>query len=153
MNTWDQRLNSVLRSWLGTPWCKGQCVRGIGIDCFYFVTAVLDELHGITAELPPRLPMDTAQNNRPLALATVRAFTNRYPCEVLRDVPIESGDMLIGRRGQSHDETFQHAMIVGPEPVPQLWHCPGPGHGVCYSPQAPWIVVQILRPTEKTKWI
>lgn len=145
--SWQTRLDSVLRSWSGTPWMKGQCCKGRGVDCWFFVVGVLDELYRITPPLPPRLPLDTAINNRPGAVAAIKSLTDRYPTsKAVGDV--EPGDVVIVRNPATRWGTLQHAMIVGLNS--QFWHA-GTG-GVGFTSLVGWSVERIFRPLNKETW-
>lgn len=43
----------VARSYVGTPWIHGACLKGVGIDCAQLLFAVFREC-GIDVEVPPR---------------------------------------------------------------------------------------------------
>lgn len=147
---WQQRLDSILREWDGTPWMAGQACKGRGADCRYFLMGVLDELYGITEPLPPRLPQDTSANNRALAVASVRQISTRYPCRVATGETIEPGDVLIVSRPATHEETLEHGMIVGVgDPLP-VWHCGSAG--VCFTALTGSVVKIIFRPLNKERW-
>lgn len=151
MTSWQKRLDSVLRSWQYTPWAPGQCCRGRGVDCRFFIMAVLDELFGITEPLPPRLPQDTGINNRIIALNSIRQITGRYPCRPMDREPPEAGDILIVRRPNSAGDAMPHGMIVGVgNPLP-IWHSSS-GMGVCYSSLAGWAIAHAFRPLNKESW-
>jgi cell wall-associated NlpC family hydrolase len=148
---WQAALDRVLRSWAGTPWRAGQCCKGShgGVDCFFFLVGVLDELHGITAPRPPRLPQDTSINNRPLATAALKRGLARYPCTTLSEEAIlQPGDVAIVRKPSVHPDTLQHGMIVGADR--QLWHsCT---QGVCFTSMAGWVRREAYRLTDREKW-
>jgi hypothetical protein len=111
----------------------------------------MDELHGVTAPLPPRLPQDTGINNRAFARRTVMQIMGRYPSRLLAsgERP-EPGDVLILRRHDQAADALQHAMIVGANH--EVWHC-GRAGGVCFSSIAGWTIQMAFRPTQKTKWL
>ncbi len=147
---WQNRLETVLRSWEGTPWAAGQCCPGRGVDCRYFVCGVLDELYQIRSPLPPRKPLDTAIHNRDGAVTALRQLIDRYPSETIPvDSAFEPGDVLIVRPPLAHDQTLKHAIIIGPGG--RAWHA-GRG-GVSYIAIAGWAVTHAFRPLEKQRWI
>jgi cell wall-associated NlpC family hydrolase len=151
MMTWQERLDSVLRSWIGTPWRAGQCMKGAagGVDCRYFVIGVMDELYGITAPLPARLPQDTSSNNPPLAASSIREIVERYGGRFLKpDEILEPGDGLIVREPGTHAEKLQHGMICGLRN--EVWNCSFPRVG--YTSMAGWQIVRRFRPPNKESW-
>lgn len=113
-------IDTVLRSWLGTPYMDGQKCRGAGVDCVRFVCGVLDDLYGFERTAIPKLPKDAAMNNPNGAIATFREILRIYePNEMLKDGNVEPGDVIItGPTGGG----FGHSMIVGSRPG-ELWHC------------------------------
>ena len=147
---WQIRLNQILQSWKGTPWGAGQCCRGKGVDCRYFVMGVLDELYGITDPLPPRLSQDTSKNNRTLAIAAVTQISKRYPCTMNSGDELEPGDVIIARSPDAAAETLQHALIIGVgEPVP-IWNASSGGVG--YTSLSNWIVTASFKTLNKETW-
>jgi cell wall-associated NlpC family hydrolase len=146
------RLDAVLRSWRGTPFAAGQCCRGRGADCRFFVVAVLDELHGVTAPKPRRLPLDVRWNNPPGRLAALREFTGRYPCRPLRvgREAYEPGDALVVcRPGQDPDRAHHLAIVGVGDPAP-LWHA-GLG-GVTFTSLTHYRVGHGFRFTNRESW-
>jgi cell wall-associated NlpC family hydrolase len=149
---WHRRLDAVLHSWDRTPFAAGQCCKGRGADCRYFVVGVLDELYGVTAPRPKRLPLDTGWNNHPSRIAALREFTGRYPCRPLHPgrEPYEPGDVLVVCRPGGPTEHAHHAAIVGVgEPVP-LWHA-GNG-GVAFTSLVAYRVGHAFRLLNKESW-
>ena len=111
-------LETVLRSWRDTPYMAGQQAKGVGVDCVRFVTAVLDELLGLSRTETPRLPPDRAMHDRKGAIATMRLIRRLYPpVETIRDKVVEPGDILIV--GQSTGGPG-HVILVGVRPN-TLW--------------------------------
>lgn len=39
-------LDSIARSWVGTPYMEGASTKGVGVDCYHFVVHCLDEWLG-----------------------------------------------------------------------------------------------------------
>ena len=147
----EQRLDSILRSWLGTPWASGQCCRGRGVDCRMFVCAALDELYGIKTPKPARIPRDTGSNNLPAAQAMTRTLMERFPIErVASAAEFQPGDILIVNRRGASRAAMQHLMIVGVGTPTPVWHA---GLiGVCYTALAGWTVAHAYRPQFRERW-
>jgi cell wall-associated NlpC family hydrolase len=143
-------LDRVLRSWLGTPWRAGQCGRGQGVDCRYFIVAVLDELCRIETPRPPRLPQDSGVNGHDRAWQAIRELAERYQCRTLAagEAP-EPGDVLILRRASQHADALQHGMIFGPRG--EVWHAGL--RGVMFTALAGWNIRLGFRPAGKDQWI
>jgi hypothetical protein len=123
----------------------------MGVDCRFFAMGVMDELYGITEPLPPRLPQDTATNNRPLAVEAIRQISDRYPCRVLgNDESAEPGDVLVVRRPNTHADSMHHLMIQGPGNPAPIWHAFK--YGVCFTTLIGWERRMIFRPLKKENW-
>jgi cell wall-associated NlpC family hydrolase len=138
------RLDAILASWEGTPRMAGQRTKGVGTDCAGFVAGVLEELVGYKMGT---VPLESAFQTRKTSVASFKLFLDAFPAEVLEDVDIEPGDVLIvGRRTQG----LEHALFVGNK---YLWHC---GHrGVSKTGttlQGRMIVKKILRYKDKESW-
>jgi len=138
------RLESVLRSWEGTPRMAGQRVKGGGADCAGFVVGVMEEMVGSKMEHPPLLD---AFQVRSTAEKAFREYFDAFPTEILKGEEVEPGDIiLVGRQNIGKE----HILFVGNG---ALWHC---GHkGVSKTGtalQGNMRVKKILRYKDKGDW-
>lgn len=148
----ERRLGMILESWEGTPYCAGQQVRGVGVDCVRFGTAVLDELYRRTSVTPcPRLPQDISMHDKVGALGGLKFFLRQYPNHVrVNASEVEPGDCIVtGPQGGGPG----HLMIVGPREN-TLWQASG--HGVHYTglamPPSVQTVYSCYRLLDKHLW-
>jgi hypothetical protein len=130
------RYARVLESWLGTRYMPGQLMKGVGVDCRYFLVGVMDEMYRIPADLPlpPRLDPWIAHHDRDAAVRATRAVMSRWPCSVMRGWThddLEPGDVVLIRRStRTLLADPGHVMLVGVRPR-ELWHSDGTSDGVC----------------------
>jgi cell wall-associated NlpC family hydrolase len=111
------RLESLLHSWLGTPFLAGKNVRGRGVDCVHFVASIYDALLG-TEYRHENLPQDASFHNKSKAEAGLRKFCRMYPSTTVKGDVAQPGDTIIcGPAGENGGPG--HGMIVGKH---QLWH-------------------------------
>lgn len=148
---WYQRYEDILRSWEGTPWVAGQCVRGKCTDCVRFVIAVLDEMYVIKAPLIPRKNQQFSYHNREAAFELAHMIATRYPSEVIKDSKdIMPADVVVVRN--SEEGGPGHVLLAGVMPF-SLWHC-AQDVGVCRTSLTQFkIVEKIWRPLEKSRWL
>lgn len=121
------KLAVLFQQWQGTPYMAGnQCIQK-GVDCVRWVTAVLDMMYDRAPTDIQTLPSDGSFHNKRGAMKAMIKIKRLYPhCKVLRDEPLEPGDLVIvGPPGGGPG----HAMLVGTEKN-TLWHC-APLSGVC----------------------
>lgn len=145
---WHHRLDAILNSWLGTPYVRGQCLRGVAVDCAHFVAAVLDELYAI----PPDgglLPTDPGLAREGVAGA-IRAMMKRWPHEDVDPHQLEPGDLLFVRAGGLGGG---HVLIAGPRKA-ELWHADSGGFGVCRTGAGAFVpdAIRAFRPKDKHRW-
>lgn len=155
-NQIEDRINTVLRSWEGTPYMGGQQMKGQGVDCIRFCCGFLDDMYGYRRIELPRLPPDTAFHNKEKAEELVRWVLEQYrPNRLVTDHTIEPGDFLF-----SYPEGGgpSHGMIFGADG--RIWHANGrPGRkggvkGVGLSLMArAQAKVEIWRLEDKHKWV
>lgn len=86
----SDKILSVARSWIGTPWVHHQRSKGLGVDCVGFINGVFKEL-GI--ELPP---IDNYR--RSPEGSELLDFINSLPFLREKEV-IESGNILVFKVG------------------------------------------------------
>ena len=151
VSSYHARLDDVLRSWQDTPYVRGACCRGRGVDCRGLVVGVLDELYGITAPHPARRSPTTAVHDHAGAVVALREITDRYPCRPLHvgREPTEPGDVLVVRLPGQHARTLAHAMIAGGDGR-SLWHAGAAG--VCYTALTDQAVTHAFRTLDKDRW-
>ncbi len=144
----EARILQVVAPWTGTPYMSGQQMPGMGVDCYRFVCAVLDELYGEPNDLRKiNIPHDTCMHNPSKAKAGMRKILERYPHEILQGVgEVQSGDIVVtGQNGAPG-----HAMIALNM---SFWH--QSGIKVCSTSRQgmEWPPVKICRPKNKESWI
>lgn len=116
----DDELQRVLLSWEGTPYMKGQQVKGVGVDCWRFVDAVMAELHGIQHEPLPRIAPDLNLHSSTEVYRLVKLAVGRYPHRLLKShEPVLPGDSVIVK--PSAHAGPGHILVAGVEPN-SLWH-------------------------------
>jgi cell wall-associated NlpC family hydrolase len=148
-----KRLEFVLRRWDRTPYMAGQRCRGIGVDCVQFVTAVLDELHGVSTKVP-RLRPDSAVHDGRQALPTIKAIRAGFESVVVRDSTIEPGDVIVVRATPfpSGPRRYGHVLIAGWE-VGTLFHAASPTGVSKTSLQGLQDVLRVYRDVNKDQWL
>jgi len=106
------RLETILKSWKGTPYSRGQRCKGMGVDCVRFICSVLDELEGLEPRPPRSLPADESLKYPKSARASIKRLLAPFrPYYTITDKRVEPGDVLVtgpiaGGPG--------HVIIVGP---------------------------------------
>jgi cell wall-associated NlpC family hydrolase len=126
---WILALDRVLRSWAGTPYVRGQGLKGVAVDCVGFVAGVLDELHGHRLPPPERGPVDVAWHDGDEAERISLKIAERWPHLLIRDwrqQGIDPGDVLLARVGGGKRRSVGHVLIVGADDR-QAWHAPTGG--------------------------
>lgn len=150
----ESRLEYVISRWVGTPYMAGQRVRGAGVDCVQFVTAVLDELH--RNEKPtfvPRLRPDSAIHDARQGGPTIKALRQGFASQVVRETVVEPGDVLVVRaiprsRGPRR---MGHVLITGS--VPNTLYHAMTGSGVTRtSIEGLDEILRIYRDKNKQRW-
>lgn len=86
------RVVSVARSWIGTPYRHQASLKGVGCDCLGLVRGVWREIHGSEPELPPAYQPDWAERSGEDRLrdAARRHFGVALPVAEMRP-----GDLLL----------------------------------------------------------
>ena len=94
----EARLESVISSWVGTPYLSGNRVKGMGVDCVQLVAGILDEFLEREDRTPvPRLPPDTGTHSTETAYRTVRALVTAYGGKEVEDGSLQPGDVVVAR--------------------------------------------------------
>lgn len=146
----DARMLSVIRSWIGTPYCPGSAVRGVGVDCVRFVASFIAEMEGSLREPMDRLPPDLSFHSPEKARAALRRFLRIY--EPYEKVPfgetLEGGDILVTQPSNAGGPG--HAVVVTPRPTFVV-------HALSTGVQVTSIyminrIVGIYRPGNKNRW-
>jgi len=142
------RLEREFIAWRGTPHVAGQAVRGVGVDCVRFITAVLDAAFGRPRTLTPRMPQDLAWHDARGAMRVAEAIIAMYPVVTGVDPGgVEPGDIILVRMGAGPG----HVLMVGPQPW-TAWHAPR-NSGVCRTGLgAVSAVLRIWRVEGKDQW-
>ena len=149
----EARLSNVLQSWKGTPYMRGQKVKGIAVDCVRFVCGVLDEMYRRPFEDFRDLPSDACMENPKGAVKVMLTVLRRYDhikVDTLNGLKIEPGDVIL----VGTDEGPGHAMIAGTKHN-QVWHCNG--KKVVFSPlsfsgKGMDKLFAVYRPQGKDQW-
>lgn len=147
------RLEAVLQSWKGTPYCLGQQCKGMAVDCVRFVCGVLDEMYQQPYKTVGVLQDDIAFHSREAASEGFRTIMQLYPDHTaLRGNEVEPGDILIC--GSKYGGPG-HAMIAGTRQS-TLWHTNS--HkvvqtGLAFPQAGMYHLHRILRADDKDKWL
>ena len=128
MTEWQLAFQRELQRLQGTPFLDGCCIPGRhgGCDCRFLLVGIYDRLHKITAPLPRKWEPRVYSHNYATAMQALRETIERYPLQLLENVPLEPADWVVCRRladvgKSSADSTPQHALIVGLD-TRELWH-------------------------------
>jgi NlpC/P60 family putative phage cell wall peptidase len=89
----QQRILTLARAWVGTPYQHQASLKGVGCDCLGFVRGVYAEACGRAAEAPPSYSRDWAEAARRETL--IEAAERHMVCLPLNHA--EPGDVLIFR--------------------------------------------------------
>lgn len=129
---------------------RGQCCKGMGVDCVSFVRAVLDELYRLPPTALQIMDRQLSLHDPREAVRIMRLLVDRYPNRILRGEAPEPGDVVIGRSGTQASPG--HVLIVGPHPA-QLWHVGM--SGVCFTGWGAYRpnIVRIWRMLHKESWL
>lgn len=120
----EERLESILQSWKGTPYLQQSMSPGVGVDCVRFACCALDAAYGIERVPTKFYPADQSMHNRKSAMSAMKWIIKRYEPNHRVDFlnePIEPFDLVVS--GPINGGPG-HAMIAGVM-KPQLWHIPG----------------------------
>lgn len=147
---WTRRVEEVCRSWSGTPYKLGRCVKQRYVDCIHFGAAVLDELYGINHSKDLRsLPPDACIHNRRGVQKALRALLEAYPSHRrVRDGSLEAGDLVVTGPQQGGPS---HLLVASRRGV--LWEASS--HGVRASGYGIFTVerlVAVFRAQDKHLW-
>jgi len=109
-----RRIEEVCYSWEHTPYMPGQQMRGSkgGVDCVRFVCAVLDELNGVTHDIP-REVQDRSLHDPEGAKKVVKMVRCFYPDHATLpegERQVEPGDVIITGHAEGGPG---HAILVG----------------------------------------
>lgn len=142
----EQRIDSVLESWVDTPYFINMAMKSQGVDCIRFVCSVFNELYREERASLPHLPQDTAMHNPSGAFAVLREVLRIYPeYEIVQD--IEPGDLAITAKPGCGPG---HSVLAG---TTHLFHAiPG---GVCRTGLSIFTthpIYRIYRPKDKMRW-
>jgi len=152
---WDQAVETVCQSWVGTPYKLNRCVKGArgGVDCVHFVAAVLDELYGIEfSKNLKSLPPDACVHNRRGVMKAGRALLEAYPSHArVEDGTVQAGDLVL-TGPVSDTPTTSHLLIAGKKG--KLWQCSNVGVNFTgYGMPSSEMLVGIYRASDKMeKW-
>lgn len=143
----ESRVNAVCERWEGTPYMRGQRLRGVAVDCANFVCAALDELGEYPAEPAAAIP-SALLGAAASADWHIAAMMRRYPHERLPDgAAIEAGDVVFVATGGG---AATHVMLAA---GPVLWFHAMSGVGVCRAGASAWPIARVYRPRDKARWI
>ncbi len=106
MSITREKIVSVARSWLGTPYHHQASVKGIGTDCLGLVRGVYREVYGEEAEIPPAYSPDWAEAS---GMETMLKAARRH-LEKQSLASLSPGDVIIFRLRPSM--VAKHAAIV-----------------------------------------
>ena len=80
----QERLITIARSWLNTPWRHNQCKKGLGVDCVNFIWAVAKEYGLNGSDLPLRYSRVSRYNEIESYLDEYAERTNTFsPTNIL----------------------------------------------------------------------
>jgi cell wall-associated NlpC family hydrolase len=101
------------RTWLGTPYNLGACVKGVGVDCVQFVAEVYKAVGLVPCEEEVGIFMHDwfAHTHEELYLLRVLKYTKRIvETQAYRSVKALPGDLILTKAAQS--KVYNHAGIV-----------------------------------------
>lgn len=110
----EERLHSILTSWIDTPYMEGQQLKKGGVDCVRFCCGVVDELFGYSRAPIEYLPADMSLHSPRSAFAAMKKLHRLYaPLEAVSPESLQPCDLLVV--GPVHGGPG-HLMIVGAMP-------------------------------------
>lgn len=135
MINFNGRLDTILQSWAKTPYFHGGNIKQGGTDCFQFIVAVVQELHGLDLSKEPVNPLDSGLHNPELGMRAIIRAVSRYPFEIVKradpivtamgcGVPSPQFEFLPGDIGCCRTATgitITHGFIVA-EDARMAWH-------------------------------
>jgi len=142
----DERIVTVARSWVGTPYRHQTALRGAGCDCLGLLRGVWREVLGTEPEPVPPYSMDwsEAQGEERLWAAAAR---NLIPTPLYSHAV---GDVVLFRM-RANSVAKHLGIVAGAGDTPTFIHAYS-GHGVVESPlSVPWrrrIVARFKFPEE-----
>lgn len=101
------RVMTVARSWLGTPYHHQAAVKGAGCDCLGLIRGVYREVAGREPETPPPYSRDWGEMR---GEETLLGAARRHLRELERGAAIQPGDVLVFRMRKG--AIAKHAGIV-----------------------------------------
>lgn len=125
----QQRIDSALSGWAGTPYGSGQQCKGEGVDCIRYLAAFVDEMYGHKRCPTERLPQDYSMHTRAGAISVMRKILRIYP--EMKKVPgttLEPGDVVVVGPKEGGPS---HCLIVGAKKN-TMWHAAN-NTGVCMT--------------------
>lgn len=127
-----ERIVSIARSWIGTPYVHQGSLKGVGCDCLGLLRGIWRELYGEEPEEIPPYSLDWAEATGAETLYTAVA---RHAREIGTE-RIAPGDIALFRmaaRGPA-----KHCGIVGSIPPPERGRSICEADRVGVTPPAPW---------------
>jgi NlpC/P60 family putative phage cell wall peptidase len=88
-----ERVITIARSWIGTPYIHQASLKGVGCDCLGLLRGVWRELHGSEPELPPSYSADWAEASGRETMAEAAA---RH-MQAIDIVDFAAGDVILFR--------------------------------------------------------
>lgn len=115
----NDRIDKVLRGWLGTRYGEGQRAKRIQVDCVQFVAGALDELFAVKAPtFVPRLRADVAMHAVRKGFPTILAMKKGWhTLDLVHDDTVQPGDVIVTRAEYQSDaeNRLAHVMIAAGE--------------------------------------
>lgn len=112
---WDPHVDSVIDSWIGTPYGLNQSKKQVAVDCIRFVTSCCDELLQRPQTDYTELPPDTAMHRPDLAARAMRQIMKLFrPYRVWKGGPMKPGSILVEYANRGGP---QHAKILTTTPM------------------------------------
>lgn len=99
-----QRVVEVAKTWIGTPYHHNAALKGVGVDCAFFLAAVFEE-----AELMPKV--DIPHSSPQFMLHRNEELYKKEVAERAAEIPeeeIQPGDIVLFRIGR----VFAHGAII-----------------------------------------
>ena len=150
----EAAVRKVVDEWEGTPYRDLTRIKGMGVDCFQLVAAMLDELNGKPTgyTVLPKLSPSIARHRPDLAKKAIMMLVRAHSgCDLIFDGSLEPGDVVAVRSCIEEDgHLFEgHAMIVTDQKWSLLQACrPETCRTSCEDKQ----VVRVYRPRGKESW-
>ena len=146
----QERMNRLMRAWVGTPYRMNVRVRGEGVDCWQLGAAILDGMDGRSPTPLAHTAHDAGMNRPSEAVAAVKEMIDAMGMEeVTRQRILEPGDFLA--TGSTSNPYGSHLLIQSPRDGIVL-ESPMEGTRVKLSPRGNALIRRVYRVKDRAGW-